>query len=76
MRKILTDFKQGNIVQIEDVNCGNDFKRRLGELGLFVGSKIKIIKNDNFGPLIIKVFDSKIAMDRVEAKKVYAQKIN
>jgi len=71
----LDKFKQGDKVKIKSLKCGQNFKKRLMELGLFDGSEIEITKNDNFGPLIIKIFDSKIALGRGEAQKIYAQKI-
>ena len=45
------------------------------ELGLFDGSEIRILKNDSYSPLILEIFDSKVALDRVEAEKIYAEKI-
>jgi Fe2+ transport system protein FeoA len=74
MKKRLTEFKEGDIVKIECVNCSLNFKNRLCELGLYDGSKVEIVKNDHFGPLIIKIFESKIALGRGEASKVYGQK--
>ncbi len=71
----LNKFKKGDKLKIECLKCGQNFRKRLMELGLFDGGEIEIIQNDNFGPLIIKIFDSKIALGRGEAQKIYAQKI-
>jgi len=73
--QILTEFKKRDKLKIKHLDCGYGFKRRLAELGLFESVEVEIIKNDNFGPLIIKIFDSKIALGRGEAQKIYAQKI-
>lgn len=70
----LVKFKNGDKVNVRRVNCGSNFKRRLSELGLFRGAEIEIVKNDYWGPLIIKIFDSKIALGRGEAIKIYAEK--
>ena len=75
MKKTLIDFREGDKVKIECVNCGFNFKRRLIDLGLFDGSEVEIIKNDRFGPFILKIFDSKIALGRGQAAKIYADKI-
>lgn len=74
-KKSLIQFKQGEKIQIECVGCGRNFRNRLCELGLFDGSEVEIIKNDEFGPIIVKIFDSKIALGRGEAAKIYGKKV-
>lgn len=73
--KLLSQFKNGEKVRILGIHCGKQFGRRLCDLGLFEGTEIKIIKNDNFGPIIIQILNSKIALGRGEANKIYAKKI-
>jgi len=74
-KTFLIDFVEGDFVKIVGVDCGDRFKKRLSSLGVFNGSEVEVIKNDNFGPLIIKIFNSKIALGRGEANKIYARKI-
>ena len=74
MKKTLINFKEGDKVKIECVNCGANFKRRLIDLGLFDGTEVEIVKNDRFGPLILKIFNSQIALGRGQAAKIYADK--
>ena len=73
--QVLSEFQKGVEIKIKSIDCGKNFKRRLIELGLFVGAEVQIIKNDKFGPLIIKIFDSQIALGRGEAEKIYGEKI-
>jgi len=73
--KSIAEIKSGEKVRIKRIKCGNNFARRISELGLFDGSEIEIIKNDNFCPVIIKIFDSQIALGRGEAQKIYGEKI-
>jgi len=75
MKKRLVQFKKGDKVKIGCMECRCNFGNRLTELGLFEGSEIEIVKNDNFGPLVIKIFNSKIALGRGEATKIYGEKI-
>lgn len=70
----LIKFNNGDKVNIRCINCGDNFKRRLSELGLFNGAEIEIVKNDHWGPVVIKIFDSKIVLGRGEAIKIYAEK--
>ena len=74
-KKNLTEFKKGNKVYISCINCGREFSRRLCDLGLFDGAELEVVKNDNFGPIIVKILNSKIALGRGEASKIYAQEI-
>ncbi len=74
-KKLLSDFKNGTKVKILEVNCGREFSRRLSELGLLPREEIVIIKNDQFGPVIVKILESKIALGRGEARKIYAEEI-
>lgn len=71
----LDKFEDKEQVKIEKIICTDKFCRRLGELGLYPGAEIQIVKNDNFGPLVLKIFDSQIAVGRTEAQKIYATKI-
>jgi ferrous iron transport protein A len=72
-QKLLSQFKSGDVVKISSMDCGREFSRRLCDLGLFEGTKVKITKNDNFGPIIIQILNSKIALGRGEANKIYAK---
>ena len=55
----LTEFKAGDKIEITNVACGQEFRRRLFELGLFDGADVEVIKNDKSGPILLKIFDSK-----------------
>lgn len=74
--KSLIDFKAGERVRIETVQCRwRMFRRRLCDLGLFDGTEVEIVKNDRFGPIILKIFESKIALGRGQARKIYGERI-
>lgn len=73
--KSLADFPAGTKLRIIALHGGPWFCQRLGELGLFERSEAEIIKNDRFGPVILKIFNSKIAIGHHQAKRIYVQKI-
>ncbi len=74
-QKLLSQFKKNEKIKILSIDCGREFCKRLCALGLFEGTEIKIIKNDNFGPIIIQILNSKIALGQGEANKIYGEKI-
>ncbi|EKD63421.1 MAG: hypothetical protein ACD_51C00280G0004 [uncultured bacterium] len=74
--RTLSELKQGSEAEITGINCGKDFSRRLCDLGIFEGTKLTVMKNDNFGPIIIHVLNSKIAIGRGEASKIHAKTLN
>ncbi|MBU1118851.1 ferrous iron transport protein A [Patescibacteria group bacterium] len=73
MGKSLITFNVGETVSIRCVRCGRNFTKRLSDLGLFDGALVTILKNDSFGPIILKVLGSKIALGRGEAEKIYGE---
>lgn len=67
--------KEGEEVKIHIVNCGRVLKARLCDLGLYEGSKVKVIKNDISGPIILKIKGSKIVLGRGQAHQIMAKVI-
>jgi len=68
--KNLSEIKEGEKVKVNCLNCGHNLKHRLCSLGIYTGKDIEIIKNDKKGPIIVKVFDSKLAIGRGQAEKI------
>ena len=55
--------------EILKINGKDNIKRHLGNLGLVVGNKVTIISELN-GNLILKVNDTKIALDKSLANRI------
>jgi len=62
--------REGETVLVQFVDCGKELKRRLCDLGLYDNTKIKIVKNDISGPIVITVKDSKLVIGRGQANKI------
>ncbi|MBU1166950.1 ferrous iron transport protein A [Patescibacteria group bacterium] len=73
--KSLLEFKTGTKIKVHCVECGQNFKKRLCEMGLYDGSEVEVLKNDGLGPILLKIFDSKIALGRGEAEKIMGEEI-
>jgi len=65
----LCDAPIGKPVILTRISGGSKFTRRLVELGLTPGVRLKVMQ-DSGGPLIIAVRDSRIALGRGMAEKI------
>jgi ferrous iron transport protein A len=72
---ILSSIPAGQTVQMARINAGRRLKHRLTELGLTPGVKVTIVQN-NGGPILISVRDSRIAIGREMATKIQVTQIN
>lgn len=58
-------------VKIEKINCTNNIKRRVLDLGMIEGTKIKPVLKSPFGdPIAYEVRGSLIALREEESKKI------
>ncbi|MEA2037453.1 MAG: FeoA family protein [Nanoarchaeota archaeon] len=71
----LSMVTEGEEVTICCVNCGFGLKRRLCDLALYDGTKVKVVKNDVAGPIILKVKDSKLVLGRGQAHKIMVENV-
>lgn len=72
MRSI-SDIKEGELVTLIKIQGGNRVTKRLTELGLTPGVKIKVITNHNRGPVIIEVRGTHLCIGRGESLKVVVE---
>jgi ferrous iron transport protein A len=61
--------KEGEEYEIVGINGGGGIRRRLEEMGIFPGRKIKLISN-SAGPLMLGIGDNRIAVGRGIAFKI------
>ncbi|NOZ80761.1 MAG: ferrous iron transport protein A [DPANN group archaeon] len=60
----------GDEVEVGDVLCGQNVKKRLHDLGIYDRTRIEVIRNDVSGPLLVRVKDTKLALGRGQADKI------
>lgn len=70
----LTELHTGESCKIRRIEAGMKATRRLYEMGLNTGSKIKVIKND-IGPVIVSIYGNKVALGRGLAEKIFCSKL-
>ena len=62
--------KEDSVVVLDKIDAGWNMRRRLTELGFISGTKIKVVKNSDFGPVVLEVKGSRFALGRGEALKI------
>ncbi len=65
----LAKLHSGEICKIQKINAGMNATKRLYEMGLNTGSRVKVVKND-IGPVIVSLYGNKIAVGRGLAEKI------
>lgn len=70
---VLAMVAEGKEVIVEEIMGGWGIRNRLSGLGIYEGTKVRVIKNDIYGPLIIGVLDSTIAIGRGQAHKIMVE---
>lgn len=71
-RRYLSIVKDGEEVVVKNVEGGRNINRRLRELGIGIGSRIRVVQNTG-GPVIIEVDDSRMGLGRGVASKIIVE---
>lgn len=69
----LAMVEEGKKVKVKRIVNGRRLNKRLNDLGIYEGTDVKVVKNDNCGPIILKVLDSKLAIGRGMAHKIIVE---
>lgn len=75
-KTILNTIKSGNMVIVNNICSGTGVKIKLTEMGITHGTKIKVIYNDGWGPMVIALSGSRMALGRQITKKIIVIKEN
>jgi len=60
----------GEVVSVVDVRAGRGLHRRLADMGLLPGTKIKVVNSMRPGPIIIDLRGSRLALGYGIAQKI------
>lgn len=73
MEKMPLSFANiGSKVIIYNIAGGEEFSKKMVEMGFNKGTEIRIISNNN-GPIIVRLGESRIALGRGMAQKIMVQ---
>jgi len=72
---VLNYIKSGSKVIINNICGGEGLKIKLSEMGITRGAKIKVVHNDGWGPVIIGLANSRLALGRQITHKIVVENI-
>lgn len=58
---------------VKDFNGGKGLRQRLIELGLVLGTRVRVVKNDRGGPLIVSIGEGRLAIGRGVALRIMVE---
>ena len=67
---LLSMAKKGHPLRIKAIYRGRKLQARLSAMGLVPGMRIEVISNNQRGPLVVKVMESRIILARGMAQKI------
>jgi ferrous iron transport protein A len=70
----LSELKAGEEATLQGFEAGHGLISRLSALGFTPGGRLTMLQNMGHGPLIVKVRDTRIALGRGEAMKVWVER--
>jgi Fe2+ transport system protein FeoA len=69
----LSALTYGNQAKITKITGGCNLIKRLNEMGLTLGTTITVVSDSCGGPIVIEVRDSRLALGRGVATKIYVE---
>jgi len=69
----LSEVEVGRTVRLIRVEAGHRLKHRLAAMGLLANTKIKVLRNEGRGQLIISVKGTKVVLGRGMSEKIIVE---
>ncbi len=66
----LSQVAEGEVVSIVSINSGRGLRNRLTAMGLMPKIQIQVVHNGRFGPFVISIKNSRMAIGRGVADKI------
>jgi len=69
----LSAVRGGESALIRQLVGGQAFLSRLAPLGFILGARLRVVQNPGRGPLIVTIYNTRIALGRGEADKIVVE---
>jgi ferrous iron transport protein A len=66
----------GAYAVVQRLRGGRGLAGRLAGMGLTVGSRLEVLQNQGYGPVLVRVRDTRIGLGRGEAAKVLVEEVH
>jgi len=66
----LKSVQSGKTVVLKDIDWGQKLRKKLEDMGLTPGVRFKVISGEDFGPCIIEVRGTRLALGRNIVSKI------
>ncbi len=63
----------GECIEILKIRGGHGFRRRLAEMGLTSGSRVRVISNGRPGPVVLEIKGSRLAIGHGATHKIHVR---
>ncbi len=71
----LKSIESGKLVVLKDINWGMKLRKKLEDMGLTPGVRFKVVSGEDFGPCIIEVRGTRLALGRNIVSKIQVDEI-
>jgi ferrous iron transport protein A len=72
----LSQAKEGRVFTVNYSDGGCTFSRKLADMGLFPGEKIRVLNNTGMGPVTVEIKGAKIALGNGLARKIMVEEVS
>jgi ferrous iron transport protein A len=70
----LTTLAPGQEAEVTGVDAGRKARCRLASLGLIPGSRLRVVANARFGPMLLSLGETRLMLERGVAAKVLVRR--
>lgn len=72
----LTYVRNGEIVEVVKLAGGKYFVDKLTNMGIYPGTKLRVISDGEYGPMIAAVGETRIGLGRGMAQRIFVRFVN
>lgn len=74
-KAVLISLEKGEEGKVLYIEGGRRVVRRLADMGITPGTKVKVLKSNSFSPIEILVRNSRLVLGKGVARKIWVEKL-
>jgi len=68
-------LQAGRKAVVKDLAGGRGLRQRLTEMGVARGTRLRVVRNDGYGPLIMAIGEARLVIGRGMALKIMVEQV-